>query len=290
MNREQLDLALAEYLKRYAGRTATIADFREICEEISRRELGWFFSYYVNGTEVPEISIRSDESPEPGEASGHILVYGAPREFAVPLDVRVSTPAGVITRTVAATGTATAFAVKVPAEASQIEVDPDERILRWTEAARRNIAERALMAQARKALYDEDLAQAEELCRQAIQSDPENIAGNAQEIRFELGLLLFHMKRLSDAFDELGKVLELASFDSRLSDGYYAWAHVYRARIAFERKDSATGRAEAEAGLAVDSLVLDAEVTQNSRYSGPTTAGKELRRFLAPPTTPAQYR
>ena len=290
MTRDQLDRALAIYLKRYAGRTATIADFRKLCEEVSGRDLGWFFSYYINGTEAPEISVRHEASLTPGEVSGEILVYGAPAEFTVRVEIRVSTTAGVVSQKVATRGPATPFTVVVPSPAMHIEIDPDERILRWTETARRNLAQRKMMAQARKDLYDEDLADAEELCNQALQTDPENLAGNEQEIRFVLGQLLFHKNQLGAAFDELGKVLELASPDTRLSNAYYAWAHVYRARIAFERKDAATGRAEAQAGLAVDSLALEAEVTQNSRFSGTTTAGKELRRFLAPSTNASQYK
>jgi hypothetical protein len=290
MTRDELDRALGEYLKSYAGRSATIADFRKICEEISGRGLGWFFSYYIDGTEVPEISLRRGTVEKSGEVSGEILVYGAPQEFTVRAEVRVVTPAGTVVQPIATSGPATAFNVAVTAPATKVEVDPDERILRWTDTARRNLAQRGLMALARKALYDEDFGRAEELCEQALQTDPENLAGNEQQIRFELGQLLFHMKQLSAAFDELGKVLGLASLDNRLTDAYYAWAHVYRARIAFERKDAATGRAEAQAGLAVDSLALEAEVTQGSRYSGPTTAEKELRRFLAPPTNASQYK
>jgi tetratricopeptide (TPR) repeat protein len=290
IGRDQVDRALAEYLKRYAGRSATIADFQEICEEISGRDLGWFFYYYIDGTEVPEISVRRTPSLTPGEVSGEIMVYGAPSAFTVRIEVRVSTSTGPITQPVATRGPATAFTVVVPAPATQIEIDPDQRILRWTEPARRNLAQRALMAQARGALYDYDFARAEELCNQTLQADPENLAGNEQEIRFELGLLLFHAKKLAAAFDELGKALRLASLDTRASDAYYAWAHVYRARIAFQRNDAATGRAEAEAGLAVDSPALETEVTQSSRFSGTTTAGKELRRFLAPPANAAQYR
>jgi hypothetical protein len=290
VTREQLDRALAEYLKRYAGGTATIADFRKICEEISRRDLGWFFSYYISGTEAPEITVRRETSLTPGEVSGEILVYGAPPEFTVRVEIRVSTSTGVVEQKVATRGPATAFTVVVPSPAMRIEIDPDQRILRWTEAARRNLAQRKVMVETRKRLYDDDLADAEGLCKQALQTDPENLAGNEQQIRFELGQLLFHEKQLSAAFDELGKVLELASLDTRLTNAYYAWAHVYRARIAFERKDAATGRAEAQAGLAVDSLALEAEVTQSSRFSGTTSAGKELRRFLAPTTNATQYK
>jgi tetratricopeptide (TPR) repeat protein len=282
IDRDRVDQALQEYLKLYSGRTASIADFRAICERISGRDLRWFFAYYLSGTEVPEITVERTPSLAPTEVSGEIRIRNVPEDFEARVELRISTAAGLVTHSVAARGSATPFSAVVPAAASHIEIDPDLKILRWTEAARRNREQDTILAEAYHAVHDDDFDAAEEYLRQALAADPENVAGNEQAIRFQLGQALYHMKRYREALDELSRVLALASPDARETDAYYAWAHVYRARIAFAQNDAAGGRTEAAAGLAVDSPVLEIEITPSSKYAGTTTAGKELRWLLQP--------
>jgi len=290
IGQENVDRSLRVYLSRFAGRSARIADFRAVAEEISGRELHWFFSYYIGGTEVPQIIVRRTPSLSADEVTGEVLVYGAPASFSARVELRVETSKGLITQNVTTRGPATPYTIIVPAPVINVEVDPDERVLRWTEPARLNLAEQTLIAAARRAVYQVDLDGAEADCTRALQLDPEDLSGHEQETRFELGLLYFHRGQLDAAYDQLGDVLQLASFDMRTSDAYYAWAHVYRARIAFRRHEPALGRAEVEAGLSVDPLALEAPVTQTSRFSGTTTAEKELHKFLASPASAGQLR
>jgi len=79
IDRERVDRALREYYKRYAGRAASIADFRKICEEISGRDLGWFFDYFIRGTRIPEIEIHRRPPTAPGEVAGEIILPECPR-------------------------------------------------------------------------------------------------------------------------------------------------------------------------------------------------------------------
>jgi tetratricopeptide (TPR) repeat protein len=225
----------------------------------------------------------------PNEVTGEIRIASVPSDFTARVELRISTPAGLVAQSVATRGSATPFAVVVPAPATHIEIDPDLKILRWTEAAKRNRRQNPILANAFHAVHDDDYDETESYLREALRVDPENIAGNEQEIRFQLGQVLFRMKRYGEALDELTHVLQLTSLDARETDAFYAWAHVYRARIAFARNNSAGVKEEAEAGLAVDSPVLEIEVTPSSKYASPTTAGKELRWLLQPPA-PSQFR
>src|SRR3970282_1086258 len=81
VDRERVDAALREYYKRYAGRSASIADFRKICEELSGRDLGWFFDYYINGMQIPEITIRRMAGGAPNEYAGEIVVKNVPAGY-----------------------------------------------------------------------------------------------------------------------------------------------------------------------------------------------------------------
>jgi tetratricopeptide (TPR) repeat protein len=290
IDRERVEKALREYLKEFSGRTASIADFQKICEEISARDLSWFFKYYISGTEAPEISLRRTRSKAPDEVSGEILVAGAPPGFTARVEMRISTTAGVVLHSVATRGPSTPFTVVVAAPASRIELDPDLRILRWTEPARRNRTQRELVAQAIAEAREGDIARAEELYRKAIAGDPDGIAGNDQFLHFQLGQIAFRVKQFDTAFEEMSRVLETASMDVRATDAYTVWAHVYRARIAWVRGNPDAARTEARAALEQGSPALGTEMVMGDQFRGKTTAERELRLLLEPPVETGSHR
>jgi tetratricopeptide (TPR) repeat protein len=290
IDRERVEKALREYLKQFSGRAATIADFQKICEEISERDLSWFFKYYIGGTEAPEISLRRTRSLAPNEVSGEILVTGAPPGFTARVEMRISTAAGVVAHSVATRGPATPFTVLVAAPVSRIELDPDMRILRWTEAAKRNRAQRTIFSQASADARAGKTAKAVELYRKALAVDPEGLAGNEQYLYFQLGRISFRLKQFDAAYEEMSRVLETASLDARATDAYTVWAHVFRARIAWVRGDANAARTEARAALDQGSPALGTEVTMGGEFRGKTTAERELRLLLEPPVDTGSHR
>ncbi len=290
IDRERVEKALREYLQRYNGQAASIGDFQKICEEISGRDLGWFFKYYIGGTEAPEITLRRTRSLAPNEVSGEILIAGAPPEFEARVEMRISSSAGVVSHSVAAHGPATPFTVVVAAPATRIEFDPDLRILRWTEAARRNRTQRALIAQGNSASRAGDIEHAVQLYSKALAADPDGIAGNDQFLHFLLGQISFRIKQYDTAFQEMTRVLETAALDARATDACNVWAHVYRARIDWVRGDGNAGRAEAKAALEQGSPALGTEVMMGDQFRGRTTAERELRLLQEPPVDNVSHR
>jgi tetratricopeptide (TPR) repeat protein len=290
IDRERVERALRGYLKEYNGQAASIADFQKICEAISGRDLGWFFKYYIGGTEAPEITLRRTKSAAPNEVSGEILVAGAPPEFEARVEMHISTSAGVVSHSVATHGPVTPFTVVVASPVSRIELDPDLRILRWTEAAKRNRAQRAIIAQASAAARAGEFDGAEELYRKALAADPDGVAGNDQYLHFLLGQNSFRRKQFDGAFAEMSRVLETASMDARATDAYDVWAHVYRARIDWVRGDANAARTEAKAALDAGSPALGTEVMMGDLFRGKTTAERELRLLLEPPVDTGSHR
>jgi tetratricopeptide (TPR) repeat protein len=277
IDRERVDSALREYHRRYAGKAASIADFCKICEEISGRDLGWFFDYFLDGTRIPEVQVHRTPSVAPDEVSGEIILKNVPPEFQVRVEMRLNTTAGTIEHSVATRGEVTPFTVTSKDLVTNIALDPGQRILRWTEAARRNHAQRALLAPVGELESAGQFARAAEICERALAQDPEELAGNAQRIRFELGRLQYRMKQYAGAREEFARVLELGSLDPMESDFNRAWAHVYRARIERLRGRLVRARAEARAGLETKSPALDTEVTPAETSGHATTAAAELR-------------
>ncbi len=135
IDRERVDRALREYYRRYAGQSASIADFHKICEEISGRNLGWFFDYFINGTELPEIELRRLPSSVPNEMAGEIRLKNVPPDFEARVELRIETTGAPVTHSVATRGEVTPFTVTVPRTVIRVILDPNSRILRRIGAA-----------------------------------------------------------------------------------------------------------------------------------------------------------
>jgi aminopeptidase N len=56
---EVFSKTLKDYLERYEGGSASVADFQKIVEEVSGTELGWFFNEWLGSTAVPDFEIGS---------------------------------------------------------------------------------------------------------------------------------------------------------------------------------------------------------------------------------------
>ncbi len=282
IDRERVDRALKEYYKRYAGRSASIADFRKICEEISGRDLGWFFNYFLRDTEIPEIELRRTATSAPNEYAGEIILRNVPPEFQVRVEMRLETTAGPVLHSVATRGEVTPFTVATQGGVTRVTLDPDKRILRWTETARRNRSQRALLARANDLAQAGQAARAAQLYEQALALDPENFSANEQLIRFALGRMYDRQKLAARAWQEFSRALELASLDPMETDFYRAWSRVYRARIEQRRGRPAAARSEAEAGLALKSPALETQVLLDDGSDRATTAAAELRALAKP--------
>jgi tetratricopeptide (TPR) repeat protein len=283
IDRERVDLALREYYKRFAGKSASIADFRKICEEISGRDLAWFFEYFINGTQIPEISLRRLPSDAPNVLAGEIVLKNVPADFQVRVGTRVQTAAGPVNHSVATRGEVTPFSVNLAAPATKVTLDPEMRLLRWTEAARRNREQAKLLGQVSELEDGGEFSQAIELCRQAIALDPDDVAANQLQIRFVMGRMLYRAGKLTAAKREFGSALELASLGAMGTDFYRAWAHVYRARIAKRLGQIAAAQKEARAGLVSKSPAMETKLAWPEAPKRELSAREALREFVRAP-------
>ena len=184
IDRERVDRALPEMMRRAAGRPPTTEMLESACEEIAGRKLAWFFDYFIAGTKIPAIEFRRVPSESAGVVAGEIVVKEFVSGGSLRVEMVVRTAAGVVEHSVATHGTVTPFTVNVPATATGITVDPDLRILRWTDAARRSQAQDAILATIPKYASEAERAAA---YRRAIAADPDDASRRAQSLNKELG-------------------------------------------------------------------------------------------------------
>jgi tetratricopeptide (TPR) repeat protein len=284
IGRSRVDRTLREYYTRFAGRSASVADFRKVCEDISQRDLGWFFKYFINGTEIPEIALRRLPSSAPNEYLGEVFVKNAPPDFQVRVEMKFFTSAGVVDNSVALRGDRTPVSMSLLGPAERVVLDPDSRILRWTEAARRNREQKKLLAQLGELEDSRDFAEAVKVCEEALAIDSNDLAANAQKIRFQLARLRYRMKQYASAFDEFGRMLTANSIEPMNAEFYRVWARVYRARILRAQGKAGAAQSEIKAGLALAAPVLDSPIAWPELAGKETTARKELLRLRQPTT------
>jgi hypothetical protein len=286
IGRARVDAALRELYRRFHGRSAGLEDFRKICEEISGRELGWFFDFFIVGTEIPELKLRRLPSSAPNEYLGEIVFENVPSEFQSRVEMSFHTAQGVVENSVAAGGSVTPFSMNLPAPALRVTLDPDLRILHWTEAARRNRRQWEIFRASAAREPEGTPALAPELLSlvgvldQVLEADAEDLAANRQQFIFFRARLLYRLKRYAPAMLEFQRVLESGSIEPMEAEFLRAWARVYRARIESARGRSSAAREEAVAGLKLSVPALDTPVAWPEQPDDFKTARQELQGFL----------
>ena len=256
IDRERVDRALTEFYKSYEGRSASISDFRAVCEEIAGRKLGWFFDYFIQGTEIPTIELRRLPAESPGVVAGEIAVKGLPPEGSVRVEMAIRTAQGLVEHSVATRGAVTPFSVNVPAPALGITLDPDQRILRWTEAAERSKAQTAILAALPVELVTKDLPSAIELLRGALAADPDDASRRAQALHEQLGELEREREEWRSALADLEAAINghsLSPFDTYLCR---AKAYLFHGEVQMKEGRSQEALEDARAGLSLPQFVL----------------------------------
>src|SRR5205807_8508737 len=92
-------------------------------------------------------------------------------ECTVRVEVRLEAAGGPVEHSVATRGEVTPFTATAPQPVTRITLDPDQRILRWTEAAERNRRQRALLAGIGKLEQAGQFSRAAQTCTQALAFD-----------------------------------------------------------------------------------------------------------------------
>jgi hypothetical protein len=122
---------LRSVVQRFAGRSASVSDFRVAWESASGKDLGPFFRQWMDRTGAPELALESKVRAE-GRGfvvSGSITQRGEP--YDVVAEVALAYPGGRDIRTVAVSGPSTAFSFQTDRKPEWVVLDPDYKILRW---------------------------------------------------------------------------------------------------------------------------------------------------------------
>jgi hypothetical protein len=121
-----------------ARRTLTLADLRTACERESGRDLGWFFAQWFGRAGVPEFRLTSAIASARGggfDISGEVTQAGDPyRATAEIVLASAGQPPRVERLPIA--GARTPFRFSSPTRPDTVLLDPDYKLLRWTDTYR----------------------------------------------------------------------------------------------------------------------------------------------------------
>jgi tetratricopeptide (TPR) repeat protein len=256
IDRERVDRALPLVMQRSGGKAPSTELFEKVCEEIAGRDLKWFFDYFVADGGIPTIELRRLPSETPGVAAGEIVVKGLPPEGSVRVEMTVRTAQGVVEHSVATRGAVTPFSVNVPAPALGITLDPDQRILRWTEAAERWKTQSAILDELPNPITRKNVPAAIDLYRRALAADPDDASLRAQALHERLGELEWAHDEWDAALADLDAAINghsLGTYETYLCRGK---AYLYHGVVQLHERRPKEALQDALAGMKSPRAVL----------------------------------
>jgi len=122
---------MREFAAKYAGKSATTDDFRELSEQVYAQKLTWFYSQWMDSTSAPEFKAKYTVY-RLGNNKGFRIVGAITQDldlFRMPVDLRVDTDGKTEEKRIEVVGTDSPFSVETFGRPRRISIDPQNRVL-----------------------------------------------------------------------------------------------------------------------------------------------------------------
>jgi aminopeptidase N len=129
---QKFDQTMRTFASKYAGKSASLDDFRAIAEEKYGTQLTWFFSQWLDSTGAPEFKTKYTIY-RLGNNKGFRVVGQIAQDldlFRMPVLLRIDTNGKTEEKRIEVVGTDSAFTVETFGKPRRIVVDPDDRVLK----------------------------------------------------------------------------------------------------------------------------------------------------------------
>lgn len=120
------------FASKYAGKPASMDDFRAIAEQSYGDKLTWFFSQWLDSTGAPEFKTKYTIY-RLGNGKGFRVVGEITQDldlFRMPVDLKIDTDGKTENKRIEVVGTNSAFSVETFGKPRRIVIDPDNRVLK----------------------------------------------------------------------------------------------------------------------------------------------------------------
>jgi tetratricopeptide (TPR) repeat protein len=122
---------MREFATQFAGKSASMDDFRAIAEKYYGEQLTWFFSQWLDSTGAPEFKVKYT-TYRLGSNKGFRVTGEISQDldlFRMPVDIRIDTDGKTEDKKIEVVGTNSAFVIETFGRPRRIAVDPDHRVL-----------------------------------------------------------------------------------------------------------------------------------------------------------------
>jgi aminopeptidase N len=129
---QKFDQCMRDFYTQFAGKSATVDDFREVVEKDYGQKLTWFFSQWLDSTGAPEFKTKYTIY-RLGNNKGFRVVGQIAQDldlFRMPVELKIDTDGKTETKRVDVTGTDSAFSVDTFGRPRRISIDPQNWLLK----------------------------------------------------------------------------------------------------------------------------------------------------------------
>ncbi|MGA8068830.1 MAG: M1 family aminopeptidase [Terriglobales bacterium] len=122
---------MREFATKYAGKSASTDNFRELSEKIYGEKLVWFYSQWMDSTSAPEFKAKYT-CYRLGNNKGFRIVGAIQQDldlFRMPVDLRIDTDGRTEEKRIEVVGTDSPFSVETFGRPRRISIDPENRVL-----------------------------------------------------------------------------------------------------------------------------------------------------------------
>ncbi len=132
--------SLKQYVKEYAWKPVTTEDFRKAAEAVSQQNLGYFFIEWIESSGAPEFKLEYTIF----RTQKGFRVMGKVSQdldtFRMPVELKIDTEGNPEEKRVEVVGTSSEFSVDTFGKPRTVTIDPNNRLLRYSNAMRVAVA------------------------------------------------------------------------------------------------------------------------------------------------------
>ena len=141
LGEDKYNKTMREFASEFAGKSASMDDFKTIAEKNNGEQLTWFFSQWLDSTGAPEFKVKyttyrlggaAATAPKEEKTAGFRVTGEISQDldlFRMPVDLRIDTDGKTENQRIEVVGTTSPFSIETFGRPRRISVDPDHHVL-----------------------------------------------------------------------------------------------------------------------------------------------------------------
>jgi len=217
LGREQFNQLLRKFLDQYRNKSASVDDFERLTSQVVGKNMRYFFAQWVEGTGVPEFGVDYQIIRT---RAGKFRTRGTVRQnvenLQLPVELTLHSEGDSQTKALYLEGKSEDFDFESKGQPINVEVDPNEKILRMSDDLKIAIVARRGIELFKEGQY----AEAQQQLESALKLDRNNAW-----VYYNLGLIFLEQKNWQLALDNFQAAIDSASSKPEWID---TWARIKR--------------------------------------------------------------